>query len=78
MTRYRCNSCGGEYDAEENGYLYFHICPEGTMLFPRDENLTYDVVEEDMEYPGRPKNVRPKKGKRRDKGGARKIAAVSA
>jgi ssDNA-binding Zn-finger/Zn-ribbon topoisomerase 1 len=28
MTKYRCNTCGGEYDdVQPDGTLYFHVCP---------------------------------------------------
>jgi hypothetical protein len=28
MSRWRCNTCGGEYeDVTPDGYLYFHVCP---------------------------------------------------
>ena len=28
MARYRCNTCEGEYEAEQaGGTLYFHTCP---------------------------------------------------
>lgn len=65
MTRYRCTSCQGEYDdPDEFGYLYFHVCPQGTK-FPRDENLTHDLDENEHAV-----NVRVKKGKTRKAGGA--------
>ena len=55
MTKYRCLSCGGEYDPDQPGG-YYHACPEGTKD-PRDENL-------DDSRPDKP--IRPrKKGKGR-------------
>lgn len=41
MTRYRCESCQGEYDNQ--GGSYTHACPPGTEG-PRDENLTDDSI----------------------------------
>lgn len=68
MTRYRCTSCKGEYDDPGfHGYRYFHVCPEDT-LFPRDENVAHDFDEDE-----KPVNVRVKKGKVRDAGGATEI-----
>jgi len=52
MARYRCNSCGGEYnDILEDGSLYFHACPPVTDPITgetkehpnkRDENISQD------------------------------------
>ena len=84
MTKLRCSSCGGVYDAEN----YYHICPP---------EITVDIVEKATgkplegdpdplkEYIGRriktlfprDENVdvdgKPKKGKHRNKGGASKV-----
>lgn len=65
---YECISCKGQYTSPQNGTPYYHICPEGTN-FPRDESLVHD----DAVDGGRPKNVRLKKGKARDKGGAKVV-----
>lgn len=56
---YECLSCGGVYYPDQPGG-YFHQCPDDT-LFPRDENWKDD------------KDPKPKKGKERDKGGAKKV-----
>ena len=52
MARYRCNTCGGEYDdLLPDGYLYFHACPPVTDPVTgqvierpekRDENILQD------------------------------------
>jgi len=53
MSRYRCNTCSGEYgDIQADGALYFHVCPPvvvdpatgATRERPdkRDENVILD------------------------------------
>lgn len=38
MSRYRCNSCQGEYDdVSASGVPYFHVCPPVTVVSVKDD-----------------------------------------
>ena len=51
MTRWRCKSCGGEWDDDQPGG-YYHECPPGTAN-PRNENI------DDRNW--KPKNIKESK-----------------
>ena len=39
MSRFRCNTCRGEYDdVSPRGTPYFHVCPPVTVVRARDHN----------------------------------------
>jgi len=60
----------GEYEDPQKGYHYFHACPLGT-LFPRDENITYELDETRKAV-----NRRARKGRLRKEGGATIVRVV--